>query len=71
MLIRSQVFVSSTGSGNLGEMKTSVHLVAIKAASNFSEMVNSHFNEVGDDGAVRVRWSCGQGGRNGVEYIVL
>ena len=25
----------------------------------------------GDDGAVRVRWSCGQGGGSGVEYIVL
>ena len=25
----------------------------------------------GDDGPVRVRWSCGQGGGSGVEYIVL
>ena len=29
------------------------------------------FFQAGDDGAVRVRWSCGQGGRSGVEYIVL
>ena len=40
-------FMSPTGSRHLGEMKTStndLNLVAIKAPSNFSEIVNHHFN---------------------------
>ena len=28
-------------------------------------------NQAGDDGVVRLRWSWGQGGGSGVEYIVL
>ena len=43
----------------------------IKLAVKYTSQIGHSIYWAGDDGLVRVRWSCVQGGGSGVEYIVV
>ena len=62
----NKIFFTKTAYKSIELRSGSTHRVPQSALGFLNNTV-----QAGDDGVVRVRWSCRQGGRRGVEYIVL